>query len=279
MNSKLSKVSYLTALLFIITSSLHLNAQKQNPKTRYLINQTNPLNKTDTLAFIPPYIFSGTTKNYAIIDSSQKMYFNDNPPDIDTANNFKGIQTYYQACCYFWYRMQFDPSAKFYNLQLYKFKPYPDSEMTIPAATKQSGRKNTFIVDVSPDDYTTIHTELNKIENKLNDSSLLNLPISNLLYQTLSKYTTSLCVLTHVKEYEYIGNKLGKKHASLCLYRVFIVDVKKKNLYFYNSEISGNDMGTEYTYRLPVGIEKRSPRENFRLKAISNLIGSKLKRE
>ncbi len=268
-------MSYKLLLVFITynLSFITHNSFAQSPKTRYLINETKPLKKTDTLAFIAPFVFSGLTKDYTNIDSTRKMYVDESLPGMDTAKDFKNIETYYRNCCYFWYRMQFDPSARFYDLQLYNFKPYPDSELTI---TK---RKNTFIADVSSNDYAIIHTELKKVEKILNDSLVFNLPVSDVLYQILSKYSSSLCVLTDVKEYEYIGNKLGRKHTSACLYRIIIIDMKSKSLYFYNSEITGNDMGTEYAYRLPVALEKRSPRENYRLKAISTLIGSKLKRE
>ena len=270
------KLSCFIAILFMLTCSSAIKAQRQSPKTRYLINETKPLKKTDTLAFMAPFVFSGLTKDYTKIDSTRRMYFDESLPDIDTARDFKNIETYYRNCCYFWYRMQFDPTARFYNLQLYNFKPYPDSELTMPAYNKH---KNTYIASVSADDYAIIHTELRKMEKTLNDSLVFNLPISDLLYRILSKYSSSLCVLTDVKEYEYIGNKLGRKHASVCLYRIIIIDMKSKSIYFYNSEISGNDNGTEYAYRLPVGLEKRSPRENYRLKTISTLIGSKLKRE
>ena len=216
----------------------NVKAQTLAPKTIRLINDSSGLvKKKDTLAFIPPYIFTARTKNYDKIDSTNYLYFEDSMELSDNIRN-KDIEEYYRNCCYFWFRYRFDPPPKYIN----------DSDITIPKATKYTKHSKAYVPIISDEDYNSIYLNLKKIEKVFNDSIVISsLKLSDELFQILSKYSSSLCVLTDIKEYGYVGKiKLVKRKMAVCLYRVIVIDMRIRHVFYYNSIISSKLYGPEY---------------------------------
>ncbi|HEX7415400.1 MAG TPA: hypothetical protein VF411_15260 [Bacteroidia bacterium] len=246
--------------------SISFYGQKNSPKTIRIINDSSGLvKKSDTLAFIPPYIFSGKTKNFNRIDSTFNLYYEDSLDPSESIKNKKEIEEYYRKCCYFWFRYCFDPPQKYSN----------DSDIFIPIATKYNNHSKTYVPIVSDEDYSAIHLQLKKIENTLNDSIVSSININDDLFQTLSKYSSSLCVLTDIKEYWYVGRiKWAKAKVAACLYRVIVIDMKKRAVFYYNSLISFNNYGPEYISGKPdIKFEKLNIVQYTRLQPMRYILG------
>jgi hypothetical protein len=219
-------------LLLIFIAGIAKQSLGQNsPKTIRVINDSSGLvKKSDTLAFIPPYIFSGRTENYNRIDSTFNLYYQDNLEPTENIKNKREIEEYYRKCCYFWFRYNFDPPQEYSN----------DSDIFIPIATKYNKHSKIYVPIISDEDYNSIHLQLKKIEDTLNNSIVSSLQISDGLFQTLSKYSSSLCVLTDIKEYWYVGKIKLAKPVAACLYRVIVIDMKKRTVFYYNSIITSS---------------------------------------
>ena len=217
------------------------------------------------------------TKNYAVINSKTKIYFDDSISTYDDSKN-KQIEDYYTRCCYFWYRYGFGRSPKFDTSHFYSPAHFEDSELTIPVVSKSNNSSRLYIPTVSNEDYKVIHLQLKKIENTFNDTLLIHLKISDTLFQTLSKYSSSLCFLTDIKESWYIGSKFmgGAAKVASCLYRVVVVDMKNRNIRYYNSFIESYSYGPEYMREMP-SLEKTHPNPYMRLKPMKYIINGMLR--
>ena len=257
----------------------NIKAQEFAPKTIRIINydSSDLVKKSDTLAFIPPYIFSGLTKNYDVISSKSKIYYDDSITTYDDNKN-RQIEDYYRRCCYFWYRYSFDHSPKFDTSHFYNPAHFDDSELSIPVASNNNSSR-LYVPIISDKDYEAIKMQLNKIENIFNDSTVANLKINDTLFGLLSKYSSSLCFLTDIKEAWYVGKGLfgGSAKMANCLYRVVVVDMKNKNIRYYNSFIEAYSYGPEYFRTMSSGVEKKHPNSYMRLKPVKYIISAMIR--
>src|ERR1700756_2606936 len=162
-------------LCFVLLSLNPVHGQtiraEREPKTRnILITDSNRLlQKTDTLAFIAPFVFSGTTGDYSLIKSKTELFFTDSiQPYIDTIN--KKIEAEYRRCCNFWYMYTFNRSPKFEEASVYSLPILNEADVTIPAGTKSNHTLQLYSAAVTDEDYKTIGRQLKKLEILFNDS-------------------------------------------------------------------------------------------------------------
>ena len=259
-------------LLLIVIAGIAKQAWGQKaPKTlRIISDSSHLLKKSDTLAFIPPYIFTARTRNIRNIDSTNYLFFEDSTELSENIKNAE-VEEYYRNCCYFWFRYRFDPPAKYTN----------DSDITIPKATKYTKHSKTYVPIISDEDYKSIYYHLKKIEKVFNDSVVSSeLKMDDELFQSLSKYSSSLCVLTDIKEYWYDKVRWASGKQVVCLYRCVVFDMKKKVAFYYNSIIKYNKYGPAYNTQsgtIYVKFEKSSLAKYTNLQPISYMMGGLLR--
>jgi hypothetical protein len=189
-------------IVFAVGACLQVFAQKKEAKTQHIILKEG-IKKSDSIFIFPPFVNIvkiKSHKEYKTLKDSV-YYISPNLSEMKTDE-----QKYYSKEVYACYNNYFKP-------------------------------EKTLKVTVSEKDNQIIYEELRKIKQKFVDSSFVKFPLSNsLLLSTLSKYSSHLCVLTDFVQCidddqtftAFPTPSVGD------IYRIFIVDLRKKNMLYYN---------------------------------------------
>ena len=123
--------------------------------------------------------------------------------------------------------------SKFYTVN-------PSLELSISKSNKKKYRsyfrRHPFVfLELDAKDSIVFKTELNLFKNKFRDSSLNTIAIGEQMYNSLLKYKHSYFLFTDIEE--YYSNNAHSFYKDFFLIRLYVIDLKKRCLIFYNYTI------------------------------------------
>jgi len=201
--------------MFELSSCIVPRPLKLTDKTQE-VKKTYSLITKDTLTVIKPFVLSGGISDMNIVDKMKKSLFDDSLRITDYKRDVATEKTFTK-----------------YSMIVYKKYFKKNINLSTP--------------EISREDSMLLKKEIETLERKMHDSVFTSVRITNSMERILSKYNGSLFLLTNITEYYiegfYTGNpyklyyNAGRYHriknADWILFKVFVVDVKQKQIVFY----------------------------------------------